>query len=281
MPNAPNYELAERDYMAGMKYKEIAEKYNVSINTVKSWKTRHGWVKGVHTKTQKVCTQKQQNIINEKEADVMDVKETFENDCLTDKQKLFCLYFVKCFNATRAYLKAYNCSYSTAAVEGCRLLRNPKVKEMIDVLKKERATREYLTQEDIFQKYMDIAFSDIGDYVTFGKKKVPLWVKENGKDIPVIDPNTGKQKINEYSYVDLKESNCTDTSILAEISEGQNGIKVKMHDQLKALDWLAAHMDMATAEQKAKINLLNAQRDKLQSNEDAGDDESVVIINDV
>lgn len=108
-----------------------------------------------------------------------------------------------------------------------------------------------------------------------------MWVKKDGRDIPIIDPNTGKQKINEYSYVDLKESDYTDTSILAEISEGQNGIKIKMYDQLKALDWLAAHMDMATAEQKAKIDLLNAQRDKLQHKEDDGEDESVVIINDV
>ena len=38
-----NYELAEEDYINGMKYKEIAEKYNVSINTVKSWKTRYKW----------------------------------------------------------------------------------------------------------------------------------------------------------------------------------------------------------------------------------------------
>ena len=49
-----NYELAEIDYMNGMKYKEIAAKYNVSINTVKSWKTRYKWSKdnkkGVHTK---------------------------------------------------------------------------------------------------------------------------------------------------------------------------------------------------------------------------------------
>lgn len=49
---------AESDYQRGMKYKEIAEKYGVSINTVKSWKQRYGWQrqkgapseKGVHTK---------------------------------------------------------------------------------------------------------------------------------------------------------------------------------------------------------------------------------------
>ena len=52
------WELAYEDYQSGMKYKEIAEKYNVTLNTVKSWKTRH-WNKiGVHTKTEKVCTQK-------------------------------------------------------------------------------------------------------------------------------------------------------------------------------------------------------------------------------
>jgi uncharacterized protein YjcR len=49
--------LAERDYMQGLKYKEIAEKHDVTLNTVKSWKQRHGWErnkgapseKGVHT----------------------------------------------------------------------------------------------------------------------------------------------------------------------------------------------------------------------------------------
>lgn len=45
-----------------MKYKDIAEKYNVSLNTVKSWKTRYKWSrdnkKGVHTKRKKVRTQR-------------------------------------------------------------------------------------------------------------------------------------------------------------------------------------------------------------------------------
>ena len=59
---APNYELAYEDYQKGMKYKEIAKKYGVTLNTVKSWKTRCKWSKGmkkgVHTKSEKVCTQK-------------------------------------------------------------------------------------------------------------------------------------------------------------------------------------------------------------------------------
>lgn len=38
-------EQAYKDYRAGMKYKDIAAKYNVSINTVSSWKKRHKWSK--------------------------------------------------------------------------------------------------------------------------------------------------------------------------------------------------------------------------------------------
>lgn len=44
-------ELARKDYEAGMKYKDIATKHDVSINTVKSWQRRHNWTrikKGAH-----------------------------------------------------------------------------------------------------------------------------------------------------------------------------------------------------------------------------------------
>lgn len=52
------HELAQEDYMQGMKYKELAEKYEVSVNTIKSWRKRHGWNrKGVHPNNEKGCTQ--------------------------------------------------------------------------------------------------------------------------------------------------------------------------------------------------------------------------------
>ncbi|MDM5299252.1 phage terminase small subunit [Bacillus pumilus] len=34
---------AEQDYMKGMTYQQLADQYNVSIHTVKSWKRRYGW----------------------------------------------------------------------------------------------------------------------------------------------------------------------------------------------------------------------------------------------
>lgn len=56
---AEMHKTAEQDYLQGMKYKEIAEKYGVSLNTVKSWKQRHGWErkKGAH-KPKRVHTNK-------------------------------------------------------------------------------------------------------------------------------------------------------------------------------------------------------------------------------
>ena len=50
-------EQAEKDYMAGMKYKDIADKYGTTINTVKSWKKRYAWSRDGAHKNEKVCTQ--------------------------------------------------------------------------------------------------------------------------------------------------------------------------------------------------------------------------------
>lgn len=275
---APNYELAELDYMSGMKYKDIAEKYSVSLNTVKSWKTRYEWSKdkkGVHTKKQKVCTQNQQNIESENEPVVEEVNEVLENAELTDKQRLFLLLLSKCHNATKAYMKAFGCNEYTARVNASRMLTNANIKSEYEKLNRSKMNQSFLQASDIFEKYIDIAFGDIGDYVKFGKKKVPQWAKDKkGKWIPVIDPNTNMQKIVEYSYVNLKESNEVDTSIISEVSEGKNGIKIKFADRMRALDWLASHMSMATEEQKARLELLRAQKAKLE-NDGNMDDEAV------
>ncbi|WP_326928920.1 terminase gpP N-terminus-related DNA-binding protein [Bombilactobacillus mellis] len=47
------------DYESSMKYKDIAQKYNISLNTVKSWKTRYKWQraptkKSVYTKKKRM-----------------------------------------------------------------------------------------------------------------------------------------------------------------------------------------------------------------------------------
>lgn len=50
-------EIAYEDYLKGLKYKQIAEKHNVSISTVKSWASRYWKKKGCNPK-EKVATKK-------------------------------------------------------------------------------------------------------------------------------------------------------------------------------------------------------------------------------
>lgn len=59
------WELAFEDWKHGMKYKEIADKYTVSLNTVKSWASRK-WKqfdkKRLQIKTIKGCNIKQKQV---------------------------------------------------------------------------------------------------------------------------------------------------------------------------------------------------------------------------
>lgn len=260
-----NAELAYIDYLKGMKYKEIAEKYEVTINTVKSWKTRYKWTKdqkkSVHTKSEKVCTQKVDENTTKREAVAEAVEQVTENAELTDKQRLFCVLYVKCFNATKAYQKAYRCSYETAMVEGSKTLRNPKIKDEIFALKQNRLNREMLDESDIFQKYMDIAFADITDYVEFGRETVPVMGAFG--PVEVKDDKGKKTKLmQEVNVVRFRESETVDGTLIAEVKQGKDGASIKLPDKLKALDWLSKHMDMATEEQKARIAVLRAKTEK-------------------
>lgn len=244
-----NAEKARKLYESGMKLVEIASQLNCSAATIRTWKNRYKW-DSKESETFQNKNETKRNVSkrkNVKEKAVADeVKEVMQNTDLTDKQQLFCIYYIRCFNATKAYQKAYGCDYVSAMQNGSRMLRNDKVKEEILRLKQERLNREFLTEEDIFQKYMDIAFADMTDYVEFG----------NGT---FNDPETDEEV--QYSYVNLKDSNAVDGTLISEVSKGKDGAKIKLADRMKALDWLANHMDMATEKQKAEIAVLKAKAD--------------------
>lgn len=272
---ATNAELAYRDYLKGMKYKEIAEKYGVTINTVKSWKTRYKWSKdakkSVHTKTGNVCIQKNDKNNVKKEAITEAVEQVIENAELTDKQRLFCVLYVKCFNATKAYQKAYEVDYNTAASIGYRLLENDGVKQEIQRLKKNRLNREMLDESDIFQKYMDIAFSDVTDFVEFGQEDVPVMAVYG--TVQVKDEETGEKKTltKRVNVVRFKDSSEVDGTLIAEVKQGKDGASIKLPDRMKALEWLAEHMYMATEEQRARIENIKAKTEQIKG---SGQDET-------
>ena len=257
------YEQAETDYMNGLKYKEIADKYGVSISTVKSWKTRYNW----NRKRQKSTRTKKEKVRIQNTTSFDEVEQVVKDGNLTDEQRLFCIYYVRCFNATKAYMKAYGVKYNVAAVSGCRLLQKEKIRNCITELKQNRLNREMLSEEDIFQKYMDIAFADITDYVTFGQEETDVIGAFGTVKIKDEDGNEKvlRQKLN---VVKFKNSDEVDGTLISDINLKNSS--VKLLDRMKALDWLASHMDIATSEQRARIELLNVQVDRAtgKANED-------------
>lgn len=208
-----NYKKAEVDYMAGMKYKDIAEKYGTTINTVKSWKKRYGWNrKECAPKREKVCTQiKRSTPVPVKQIDD-GTKETLQNDELTPEYQMFCLYYSKTFNATQSYMKAFNCSYETANAHGYELLSNVVVKTEIDRLKEIKRQQIMAGPEDIVELQMRIAFSDMGQFAEY-----------NG------------------TRVTLKDSKMVDTQLIKKVKENQHGVSIEVENRQNAIDWLSKY----------------------------------------
>lgn len=249
-------------YKQGLKLVEIASQLGIAEGTVRSWKNRYKW-DGDNATLQKnkrnVAKNNKPPRKNKKSPVAHEVESVMKNTELNDKQQLFCIYYIRCFNATKAYQKAYGCDYTTAMVNGSQLLRNPKVKDEILRLKQERLNREFLSESDIFQKYMNIAFADVTDFVEFGNEEMDVLL------------DTGERKTITVSYVNIKNNADVDGTIISEVSKGKDGVKVKLADRMKALQWLTDHMDLATDKQKAEIALLRAKVQTDDSEEIADD----------
>lgn len=250
---------AREMYLNGMKLVEIASQLNLPEGTIRSWKNRQKWDCNVAKDESNVAKRK---ATPKKQAVVKEVEQVIENPDLTDRQRLFCLIYVRCFNATKAAIKA-GYSRETAAEQGYQLLRKPSVRDEIARLKQNRLNREMLDEHDIFQRYMDIAFSDITDFVTFGREEVQVMGAFG--PVEVKDPETGermplKKSVNTIKF---READEVDGTLIAEIKQGRDGASIKLMDRLKALDWLADHMDLATEEQRAKVAQLRAHTQKI------------------
>ncbi len=214
---AEKYVKAEKDYLAGMKYKELAEKYGVSLNTVKSWKQRYGWSrdKKAHPEEKSVHTKKKGRTQKKKDAPKYPddgTRETLLNEDLTDEQRMFCIYYVRTFNATQSYRNAYGCSYDSAKAHGYELLRNVAVRAEIDRLKEIKRQQIVAEEADIVELQMRIAFGDIGDILQFRGGSVRLNASEE-----------------------------VDTQLIASVKEGKDGVSVKLKDSQRAIDWLSKY----------------------------------------
>lgn len=263
------YELAELDYKNGMKYKDIADKYEVSLNTVKSWKTRYKWCKDdkkvCTQKTKKVCTQKKGAVPKNKSEELngnIDIKHISEvideyeldevmGENLTDKQKLFCWYYARTFNVRSSALKAgYSIHYATSKIYD--LIQHEKIKFYLDEIRKKMFSKVEASAELLYERHFSIAFADTADFLNPDGSLRNL-NEVDGSLVKKVTSNVKKETVERFG-VD------GETTSLKTIDEVKTSIELE--DRSKSLDFLTKFhgLDPSFKNQKEKLNL---EKDKI------------------
>lgn len=266
MTDAEKRIAAQHDYELGMKYKDIAEKYGVSFNTVKSWRSRYGWVrKGA----KKGCTKKPKRV-QPKTPTGAAIAQLNDSD-LSDKQKAFVLEYLRLYNATQAYINIYNVTYNVATVNGPRLLGNARIKEEIKRIREAKLKELAIEPLDLIEDVAKEAKADIGNYLNFGswpeklveRKKTKKTFKDDKghelstnvvEDKPVLDAN-GKQVTIHHSYLYFKDKDQVDTSLIKKITKGKDGATIELYDKTKARDKLLEWLKEQNNDNDTTINI--------------------------
>ncbi|MGL5624151.1 terminase small subunit, partial [Cetobacterium sp.] len=251
------------------KYKDIADKYEVSLNTVKSWKTRYKWCKDdkkvCTQKTKKVCTQKKgavpqnkseelnENIEIKHISEVIDEYELDEviGENLTDKQKLFCWYYARTFNVRSSALKAgYSIHYATSKIYD--LIQHEKIKFYLDEIRKKMFSKVEASAELLYERHCSIAFADTADFLNPDGSLRNL-NEVDGSLVKKVTSNVKKETVERFG-VD------GETTSLKTIDEVKTSIELE--DRSKSLDFLTKFhgLDPSFKNQKEKLNL---EKDKI------------------
>jgi len=225
--------------------REAAEKFGVPEGTIKRWRSEQRKTEPNQKNEPKPNRTKKQNVVKKQDKTVEETEE--KNPKLTEMQSLFCLYYIKSFNATQAAIKA-GYSKNTAHVIGHENLRKPKIAEEIKRLKGSMTEELFLDAMDVLKKWIQIAFSDITDYVKFGQKEVQVM----GPFGPLVDKE-GDPVTKIVNYVSFNESSMVDGTIIKEVKQGKDGVSIKFEDKLKALEKLSEYFDLFPDKFKQKI----------------------------
>ena len=150
--------------------REIANILGIDEKKVATWKYRDKWECNTEEKKNVVQQNKKCSTTKPKEErkalisnEDKDYEWVDEIDGLSDKQRLFCHYYMQSLNAFQAAIKAeYSPSY--ARVDVYRLLENPSIKKYLGKLKEQQKQDFLISQEKILNRHVQVAFSDINEY---------------------------------------------------------------------------------------------------------------------
>ena len=109
---------------------------------------------------------------------------------LTERQKLFCLYYIQYYNQSKAYRMAYpDCSFKNSNTESTRLMHKPEIRYYIESIQKEIEDRLLFDAQAVIRKYIDIAFADIFDIIEVQDDLVKLKDDADGTIIQSVKPS--------------------------------------------------------------------------------------------
>ncbi len=149
---------------------------------------------------------------------------------LTPKQNQFVLEYTVDFNATAAATRA-GYSEKTAAQAGHNLLQRDEIQVAIKDAIAAREKRTQITGDRVIQELARIAFADVGDYV----------------QVVAIPPKkTGGVPIQAVALTPTEKLNAEQRAAIASIEETQAGIKLRLHDKVKALELIGKNLGLFT-----------------------------------
>lgn len=248
--------------------RKIAEMLGVPEKTISGWKSKSkdNWkekLNGVLQSDERSTPIKKENkpqVKKQKERPIETLSEDEESQLdeygLTAKQRRFVEEYLKTFNATSAYKKAYKCQYNTAMSNGYRMLRNAEISEAIKKIKDERLFMAEIEGTDILMKYKKIAFADITDFIDFSQVETTMEITTTEYD---ADGNaTEKVEATPYTYTKfaMHHSDEIDGTLITELSKGKDGMfKVKLADKMAALAFLAKYTDLLSEQEVRKLKV--------------------------
>lgn len=133
------------------------------------------------------------------------------------------------FNGTQAAIRA-GYSPKTAAAAAARLLRNVNIQAEIARRQKDLQRRTEVTQERVVMELARVAFADATDYVQVETR--------------IINRGEVKVPIELAVHKETAELSADQRAAIASIKQGANGVEIKLHDKIKALELLGRHIGM-------------------------------------
>lgn len=150
-------------------------------------------------------------------------------DKLTNLQQRVATNVLAGMTQRQAYIQAGGNAKEDATADVCasEILRNPQVKLFMDSMMTEAVSNAVMSRQEALEKLSNLARTDLKDLVEFGEYELG----SDGEGNPIVQASWR-----------IKDSAMQDPNKMAAISEltaGKEGIKIKTHSPITAIQQLA------------------------------------------